>query len=175
MRLKTGSPHCHTQIDIATMEIFSTRSGGLSYRRESRFRDDAPPPAGDEKVMKLATIQTDDGFRTGVVTTDAGSPAYLELLETAADLRSLIRQGKIQDVRRMHPVPLEPARLMPPIPNPGKLLCLAGNYREHIIESGYAAPDADDVITPQVFLKPSTCLIADGATIPIYPHNVAVG
>src|SRR5207248_1962354 len=30
----------------------------------------------------------------------------------------------------------EELRLLPPVPNPGKILCLAGNYQEHIREGG---------------------------------------
>jgi 2-keto-4-pentenoate hydratase/2-oxohepta-3-ene-1,7-dioic acid hydratase in catechol pathway len=67
------------------------------------------------------------------------------------------------------------ARLLPPVPRPGKLLCLAGNYREHITESGFALPAQTDVITPQVFLKPSSCLIPHEAAIPLKKNNVAVG
>jgi 2,4-didehydro-3-deoxy-L-rhamnonate hydrolase len=124
--------------------------------------------------MKIATIQTEEGIRSGIVTHSGGS-VYLELFETAADLRSLIGGRGLGVVKRAEPILFDSNRLLPPIPNPGKLLCLAGNYREHIIESGYAAPDASDIITPQVFLKPSTCLIADGAVIPLHSNNVAVG
>jgi 2-keto-4-pentenoate hydratase/2-oxohepta-3-ene-1,7-dioic acid hydratase in catechol pathway len=58
---------------------------------------------------------------------------------------------------------------------PGKLLCLAGNYREHIVESGFAAVGEQDVITPQMFLKPATCLTGDGAEVTLLPANVRVG
>jgi 2-keto-4-pentenoate hydratase/2-oxohepta-3-ene-1,7-dioic acid hydratase in catechol pathway len=66
-------------------------------------------------------------------------------------------------------------RLGPPISRPGKLLCLAGNYREHIVESGFAAVAEQDVLTPQLFLKPATCLIGDGAEVRLSPANVRVG
>jgi 2-keto-4-pentenoate hydratase/2-oxohepta-3-ene-1,7-dioic acid hydratase in catechol pathway len=65
--------------------------------------------------------------------------------------------------------------LLPPVPRPGKILCLAGNYREHIVESGFAPVAASDVITPQMFLKPPTCLIGDGAKIPLTADNVRIG
>jgi 2-keto-4-pentenoate hydratase/2-oxohepta-3-ene-1,7-dioic acid hydratase in catechol pathway len=60
-------------------------------------------------------------------------------------------------------------------PRPGKIICLAGNYRKHIAESGYQTPQAEDIITPQLFLKPATCLIADGQAIPLRHDNAAVG
>ena len=65
--------------------------------------------------------------------------------------------------------------LGPPVERPGKLLCLAGNYREHIVESGFAAVAEQDVITPQMFLKPATCLIGDDAEVRFSPANVRIG
>lgn len=65
--------------------------------------------------------------------------------------------------------------VLPPVLRPGKLLCLAGNYREHIVESGFAAVGERDVITPQMFLKPPTCLAGDGAAVRLAPANVRVG
>ncbi len=124
--------------------------------------------------MKIVTIRTGEGVRSAIVT-NAGGSDYAEVFETAADLRSLIAGSDLGALKRRQPVPFDSGQLLPPIPNPGKLLCLAGNYREHIIESGFAAPEASDIITPQVFLKPSTCLIADGAAIPLTANNVAVG
>jgi 2-keto-4-pentenoate hydratase/2-oxohepta-3-ene-1,7-dioic acid hydratase in catechol pathway len=70
---------------------------------------------------------------------------------------------------------LDHVRLRAPVGRPGKLICLAGNYREHITESGYAAPAQTDVITQQLFLKPSTCIAGDGDEIVVEHHNVTVG
>ena len=52
--------------------------------------------------------------------------------------------------------PLAAVRLLPPVMRPGKLLCLAGNYEEHIREGGGAdAVHASDKATPRVFMKPT--------------------
>jgi 2,4-didehydro-3-deoxy-L-rhamnonate hydrolase len=72
-------------------------------------------------------------------------------------------------------LPAAAARLRPPVERPGKIVCLAGNYREHIVESGFEAVGRGDVVTPQMFLKPVTCLIADGDAIPLRSNNVKVG
>jgi 2-keto-4-pentenoate hydratase/2-oxohepta-3-ene-1,7-dioic acid hydratase in catechol pathway len=66
-------------------------------------------------------------------------------------------------------------KLCAPLVRPGKIICLAGNYRDHIIESGYAAPGQADIITQQLFLKPSTAIIGDGDDIIVGPHNTTVG
>jgi 2-keto-4-pentenoate hydratase/2-oxohepta-3-ene-1,7-dioic acid hydratase in catechol pathway len=72
---------------------------------------------------------------------------------------------------------LDPANLKfeAPLARPGKIICLAGNYREHIIESGYAAPQQSDIITQQLFLKPASAIIGDGDEIVIGSNNVTVG
>jgi 2-keto-4-pentenoate hydratase/2-oxohepta-3-ene-1,7-dioic acid hydratase in catechol pathway len=43
---------------------------------------------------------------------------------------------------------------------PGKIVCAGRNYREHVKELGNQLPT-----TPVVFLKPPSCVIADGAPI----------
>ncbi len=55
-------------------------------------------------------------------------------------------------------------RLLPPVPHPGKIICLAGNYQEHIREGGGQEVEKSRS-TPHLFLKPRTCLAAPGATV----------
>ncbi|HID55148.1 TPA: FAA hydrolase family protein [Candidatus Poribacteria bacterium] len=63
-----------------------------------------------------------------------------------------------------------PDRLKPPITYPRKLLCLAGNYAEHIREGGGRAYDKSKV-TPRVFMKPpTTTIIGHGEPI-LIPRN----
>lgn len=57
--------------------------------------------------------------------------------------------------------PLEAVRLAAPVPRPPKLLALAGNYQEHIVEGGGTAVDKSKVV-PMLFMKPSTTLSAQG-------------
>lgn len=138
--------------------------------------------------MRWLSFQDDGRWRPGAVADDgsvvdlgeaarlAGQAAPVDLLEVmqAPDdrepLAALIRSAPPPARRRR-----EDIRLGPPVPRPGKLLCLAGNYRDHIVESGFAAVSERDVITPQMFLKPPTCLIGDGAEVPLSPANVRVG
>ncbi|MHB1294963.1 MAG: fumarylacetoacetate hydrolase family protein [Anaerolineae bacterium] len=53
---------------------------------------------------------------------------------------------------------LREVTLKAPVPAPGKILALAGNYGEHIREGGGQAA-AKDTMVPQVFIKPATCLV----------------
>ena len=72
-------------------------------------------------------------------------------------------------------VKLSDVKLVAPIERPGKIICLAGNYREHIAESGYVVPESMDVVTQQLFIKPSTTIIGPGDEIIIGKNNVKVG
>lgn len=53
-----------------------------------------------------------------------------------------------------------PANLLPPVPNPGKILCIGLNYRDHAIETGAEIPSE-----PVVFSKFNTALIGHGDVI----------
>lgn len=60
--------------------------------------------------------------------------------------------------------PLSDVRLLAPVPRPPKLLALAGNYQEHIKESGHAAVNKTK-ITPRLFMKPATSVAGPGQPI----------
>ena len=64
-------------------------------------------------------------------------------------------------------------RWLAPIPNPPKFLLLAGNFRAHVVESGFA-PLPDGVLTPQFFIKPNTTLAGAEDPIPLTASNVAL-
>lgn len=70
---------------------------------------------------------------------------------------------------------IKDVKLEAPIARPGKIICLAGNYREHIVESGYAAPQESAVFTQQLFLKPGSAIIGDGDDIVLSSNNNTVG
>ena len=138
--------------------------------------------------MRWLTFYTNGGSTPAAVAADgsivdlgeaarnAGEAAPVDLLEVIQRPQDrerwqrLIRSAPSQARRDRAEI-----RLGPPLSRPGKLLCLAGNYREHIVESGFAAVTEQDVLTPQLFLKPATCLIGDGAEVRLSPANVRVG
>lgn len=60
-----------------------------------------------------------------------------------------------------------------PLPNPPKFLLLAGNFRAHVIESGFAAAPEEN-LTPQFFMKPSTTIIGPTDDIPLTSANHAL-
>ena len=150
--------------------------------------------------MRIATFKLKDGadpaLRAGLVVgdsvldlaalpgrRDAGSHRAggdtLSIIRSFQDLRvridemaALVDGGDESPAGRYG---LDRVKLCAPVERPGKIICLAGNYREHITESGYAAPGQADVVTQQLFLKPSTCITGDGEEIVIEHNNVTVG
>jgi 2-keto-4-pentenoate hydratase/2-oxohepta-3-ene-1,7-dioic acid hydratase in catechol pathway len=67
---------------------------------------------------------------------------------------------------------LDSLTLDAPIRDSRKLLALAGNFRKHVVESGFApVPDAE-TITPQVFWKPPTTINRPRGSIALRPANV---
>jgi len=90
------------------------------------------------------------------------------LIENYADVEQKIADTKASDQ-------LSDVNLLPPVERPGKIICLAGNYRAHITESGYVEPEKRANFTQQLFLKPSTSLIGHDSEIVLGGQNVKVG
>ena len=66
-------------------------------------------------------------------------------------------------------LPLDSIRLLAPIPRPGKILALAGNYVEHIKEGGGRLGLSDSprrTTVPRPFIMPSTAVANPGDEIP---------
>ncbi len=154
--------------------------------------------------MRIATFKRDKEQRIGIAPKDLGDAlidlcAASELLKRGGealdmprDMMSLIRVSSETEggyaqlenaIARLTKDPslaearldIKNIKLCAPLDRPGKLICLAGNYREHIVESGYTAPQQSDIITQQLFLKPATSIIGDGDSIVIGKNNVSVG
>jgi 2-keto-4-pentenoate hydratase/2-oxohepta-3-ene-1,7-dioic acid hydratase in catechol pathway len=98
--------------------------------------------------MRLATLQTAAGPRAAVFrgdhyvdlhATDARLPAGLRaLLDGGGDaLRSAAEAAARPDAAR---VPASGARLLAPVPDPQKIICVGLNYRDHAAETGAPIP-----------------------------------
>ena len=138
--------------------------------------------------MRLATFEVKGASRIGMLADD--DPSLLIDVSSAnsipSDLMAVVASGDVvrgplEQLRtrgvqgQRKTVRVDDVRLLPPLLRPGKLLCLAGNYRKHIAESGYAVPVEADVVTPQFFLKPSTTLSGPFDEVPLTRENVSVG
>lgn len=117
-------------------------------------------------TMRLLRFFTEEGpvhlgVRQGSDVVDLGAKSPLELMRggVPAPLRTLSAKG---------------LRLDAPIRDCPKLLALAGNYRKHIVEAGFADVAGSGGLTPQVFWKPNTAINAPGGAITIRGNNVFV-
>jgi 2-keto-4-pentenoate hydratase/2-oxohepta-3-ene-1,7-dioic acid hydratase in catechol pathway len=73
---------------------------------------------------------------------------------------------RVPPVLRGVVIDLNKVRLLPPIPNPPKILCLARNYVSHARE---VAGDAPLPKTLLVFMKPTTAIIGPGESVVVPP------
>ncbi|HKN93545.1 MAG TPA: fumarylacetoacetate hydrolase family protein [Thermoleophilaceae bacterium] len=101
------------------------------------------------------------------VTYDAGSgprAGFLRDGERVVDvgdsLRGLIAAGPLHEPADGEELALSEVRLLPPIPDPDKLICIGLNYRSHAAEAGVEAPE-----TPTFFAKFRNALVPAGTEV----------
>ncbi len=127
--------------------------------------------------MRLATIQTPAGPRAAVVQGDA----YVDLHATDPALPENVRQlleagpaalktagaaaAKTGAVRYR----ADQVKVLPPVPNPHKIVCLGLNYRDHAMETGAPIPKE-----PVLFSKYATALIGFDEPIVLPPVSQEV-
>ena len=140
--------------------------------------------------MKLATYLSETGPRTGAVAANriVDLAAALEAsgsgaARLAATTQSLLASGP-EGLRAAAAAvewhcrtgaetpgfDLTDVQLLAPLPNPGKLMCLAGNYADHILEGGGVFPGKHKM-APHFFMKPATAIIGPDAAIRIPPST----
>jgi 2-keto-4-pentenoate hydratase/2-oxohepta-3-ene-1,7-dioic acid hydratase in catechol pathway len=127
--------------------------------------------------MRLATIQTPSGPRAAVLR----ARAYVDLHATDSNLPTGVRQllqagpealrAAEQAARKPNAVTVDEAKvkLLPPIPDPPKIVCLGLNYRDHAAETN--APIPRD---PVLFSKYATALVGHGDAIVLPPVSKEV-
>ncbi len=127
--------------------------------------------------MRFATLQTLTGPRLAVrqgdhyVDVHATDPTLPRSLRALLELGPAALQGVAEAARRADAVrvPAAGARLLPPVPDPPKIVCLGLNYRDHAAESG--APIPKD---PVLFSKYATALVGADAPIVLPPVSQEV-
>jgi len=65
----------------------------------------------------------------------------------------------------LHRIDINQVRLLAPISNPGKILCVGMNYEDHCLEQGMPIPDE-----PVIFCKFANAVLDPGAPIPLIPE-----
>lgn len=126
--------------------------------------------------MRLVSYDAGDGARAGVIEGDRVVDAWALLGEPhRGGLRELLDAGRVDDLRARlgntgapsHP--LATVALLPPIPDPEKIVCIGLNYKEHAAEVGAEPPD-----DPIVFGKYRNALAAPGATVTLPANSTKV-
>lgn len=99
--------------------------------------------------MRIVTFERADKTQSfGTVQDEAILDAGAELSDTYPDLISVLTAGAVAELKGIGaPVPFEAVTLLPPVPNPEKILCIGLNYLPHILESGRAKPDYPSIFT----------------------------
>jgi acylpyruvate hydrolase len=112
--------------------------------------------------MRLVTYDSGRGPRAGVLTADGVCDAG------DGGLGALLRAGGVEAARdvRTRPQPLDGVRLLPPVIDPSKIVCLGLNYRSHAEEAGLEAPDS-----PTFFAKFPNALAPPGADVALPPYS----
>jgi 2-keto-4-pentenoate hydratase/2-oxohepta-3-ene-1,7-dioic acid hydratase in catechol pathway len=117
--------------------------------------------------MRLVSYDAGDGARAGVLEDDRVVDAWAALGEPhRGSLRELIAAGRVDDLRGTFGntgTPSHPrgsVSLLPPIPDPDKIVCIGLNYGKHAAEAGIDAP-----ASPTIFGKYRNALAAAGATV----------
>ncbi|MBT8441562.1 MAG: fumarylacetoacetate hydrolase family protein [Gammaproteobacteria bacterium] len=99
--------------------------------------------------MKIASFNHDGRSTYGLVDGDAVRPVTGDLRERYPDLRSAIAGEALPEIgaNTSDPIAIDQVRCEPPIPNPGKIVCIGMNYRAHTAELKREQPDAPSLFT----------------------------
>jgi acylpyruvate hydrolase len=112
--------------------------------------------------VRLVSYQGDDGPRAGVMRGEEVSDAWRALGEPdRAGLRELIAAGRLEELAATElGSPVDDPRLLAPITDPEKIVCIGLNYGSHAAEAGIEPPSS-----PTFFAKYRNALAAPGATV----------
>lgn len=112
--------------------------------------------------MRLASFETEAGAGWGVLREDGLAPVTAAFAARFPTVRSVLEEDALAEVAAaLDPVLPDGAwRFTPPIPNPGKIVCIGKNYADHALESG-----DDPAPYPSLFIRFADTLVAHGAPL----------
>src|SRR5262249_43967744 len=117
-------------------------------------------------AVRLVTYDAGRGARAGILRDETIVDAWDALggeQPPFPSVRALLEAGRVEDARAVADGPstaLADARVLVPIPDPGKLICIGLNYRGHAEEAGLEAPE-----TPIIFAKFANALVPAGVDV----------
>jgi 2-keto-4-pentenoate hydratase/2-oxohepta-3-ene-1,7-dioic acid hydratase in catechol pathway len=113
--------------------------------------------------MRIVTYRSERGARAGVLRGGAIVDAWDALGGDGSSVRDLLaadRLGEVDGISSGGEIALDDVELLPPIPDPDKIVSIGLNYRAHAAEAGVEPPD-----TPTFFAKFRNALVPAGATV----------
>ena len=117
--------------------------------------------------MRLISYGSDRGERAGALRDGKVIDAADALRGGPASLRELLAADLLGDLGAAidgtgPAAALADVELLPPVPDPEKIICIGLNYSDHAAEAGQDPP-----AVPTFFAKFANALVADGATVPL--------
>ena len=114
--------------------------------------------------MRLVTYRGGGATRAGALTAAGVLDAAEVLGIEETGVRELIADGGVEELRGSlegtDAAPISGAKLLPPLPDPDKIVCIGLNYRSHAAEAGIDPPDQ-----PTFFAKFRNALAPADATV----------
>jgi acylpyruvate hydrolase len=117
--------------------------------------------------MKIVNFSHQGTQRLGVVDGDSVVDLKAAAPDLPSDLVALINMNGFDKARAAaksakpeHKHALSALKLLPPVPRPGKIICLGLNYADHAAEGGHQKPTY-----PSFFMRGATSMIGHGAPI----------
>ena len=115
--------------------------------------------------MKLVSFLNNGQEGFGILSKSGIFPVLEKFKKEFPNLRAVIGSQKIEDFETFcenNPIPLSKVSLLPPIPNPGKIICAGMNYRKPYPVDGVAAPDRGNVV---IFARHTETLVGNDADL----------
>lgn len=104
--------------------------------------------------MQLVSFLEDGNWRPGVLRENLIVEIETRRGATVDAIHAFMQDGRVREGRSR---PISDLTLGLPVPNPGKIICVGLNYREHAKEGGNPIPDY-----PAIFLRAQTSLVPHG-------------
>ncbi len=122
--------------------------------------------------MKLVTFEHNGLTEPGVLLDDkvvglkaAGFTTLLQLVQGGSEALQRVKKW-LESPSAEATVPLARVRLLAPLPNPPKIICVGLNYRDHALECNAKIPTV-----PTIFSKYTTAIIGPGDAIVLPKHS----
>jgi 2-keto-4-pentenoate hydratase/2-oxohepta-3-ene-1,7-dioic acid hydratase in catechol pathway len=114
--------------------------------------------------MKLVSFLRDGGASYGAVV-DGGIVDFGGRFAQYSTLRSAVTSGALDVLKReaekaKPSLQMADVELLPPIPDPDKIICIGLNYKAHAAEAGLKVPEH-----PQLFTRLTNTLVGHGAAM----------